>query len=214
MGWGSGNGKGEVINPAAGDPTICGSSDEHPFKGKLVLVDVSGLGHKASKHGAAEVVRHGTSDQQQEYVRKRIASVAAEGGTPVLVLDGRKYPPKLATQTDRRAKQKAARQKAEQATACGRWQEAADAWKAAAGPQEPFWHALLEECLKNEVLFIVSPYEADAQLVSLAEELGDRAIIWAAANDSDLVAFGGCDVVYDWDMFARSQPGTCKARTR
>ena len=86
----------------------------------------------------------------------------------------------------------------------GRWQEAADAWKRAAGPQEPFWHALLEECLRNEVLFIVSPYEADAQLVSLAAELGDRAIIWAATNDSDLVAFGGCDVVYDWDMFTRS----------
>ena len=46
MGWGSGNGKGEVLNPAAGEPTVCGSAAEHPFNGKLVLIDVSGLGHK------------------------------------------------------------------------------------------------------------------------------------------------------------------------
>lgn len=120
MGWGSGNGKAEVLNPAAGDPIICGGADEHPFNGKLVLIDVSGLGHKASKHGAAEVVRHGKSEQQQEYVRKRVASVAAEGGTPVLVLDGRAYPPKLQTRSDRRDKQAAARQKAEEAAASGK----------------------------------------------------------------------------------------------
>ena len=204
MGWGTGVGKKEVLNPAAGDVVICGNSDEHPFHGKLVLIDVSGLGHRASKHGAAEVVRMGTSAQQQDYVRKQIASVAAEGGYPVLVLDGRGYPPKLDTRSTRREKAEAARQEAEAAARLGKTKEAADAWKRAAGPQEPFWHALLEECLRNEVLFIVSPYEADAQLVSLANELGERAIIWAAANDSDLVAFGGTDVIYDWDPFVRS----------
>ena len=51
MGWGSGVGKKEVLNPASGDVVICGNSDEHPFHGKLVLIDVSGLGHKASKQG-------------------------------------------------------------------------------------------------------------------------------------------------------------------
>ena len=204
MGWGAGTAKKEVLNPASGEVVICGNSDEHPFHGKFVLIDVSGLGHKASKHGAAEVVRVGISAQQQEYVRKRIASVAAEGGTPVLVLDGRGYPPKLDTRNDRREKQAAAKKQAEAAALAGKKKEAAEAWKRAAGPQEPFWHALLEECIRNEVLFIVSPYEADAQLVSLANELGERAIIWAAANDSDLVAFGGTDVIYDWDGFTRS----------
>ena len=48
--------------------------------------------------------------------------------------------------------------------------------------------------------FIVSPYEADAQLVSLQHELGpSRAVIWAASQDSDLVIFGGSEVIYDWD---------------
>ena len=67
------------------------------------------LAHKASKKNAAVVVRDGVSAAQLEYVRKQIGSVAAEGGKPVLVLDGRPYPPKLETRADRREKQAAAK---------------------------------------------------------------------------------------------------------
>ena len=61
MGWGSGSGKSEVINAAVSDPVICGSGGDHPFDGKLVFIDVSGLAHKASKKDAMTVVREGTS---------------------------------------------------------------------------------------------------------------------------------------------------------
>ena len=204
MGWGSGCGKAEVLNAAVGDPIICGSSTEdHPFNGKLVFIDVSGLAHKASKKDAATVVREGTSLAQQAYLRKQVGSVAAEGGTPVLVLDGRAYPPKLATRKARRDAAEAARVEAEQLQQNNRQDEARRKWEAAAGPQEPFWLALLDECLRNNILFLVAPYEADAQLVALAEVYGDQAVIWAASNDSDIVAFGGLDVVYDWDAFGR-----------
>ena len=102
MGWGNGDGKKEVLDPAGGDVIFCGSDGEHPFRNKLVFIDVSGLAHKASKKDAATVVREGTSEKQQDYLRKRITSVAAEGGVPVLVLDGRAYPPKLGTRAERR----------------------------------------------------------------------------------------------------------------
>jgi hypothetical protein len=49
MGWGSGNGKAEVLNPASGDLIACGSDGDHPFAGKLVFIDVSGLAHTHSK---------------------------------------------------------------------------------------------------------------------------------------------------------------------
>ena len=201
MGWGSGSGKGEVLNAAVGDAVIRGSNCDHPFRNKLVFIDVSGLAHKASKKDAASVVREGTSLAQQNYMRKQIASVAAEGGTPVLVLDGR--PPKLATRDARRKAAAAARVEAQRLQQLGHRDEARKQWAKAAGPQEPFWLALLDECVHNKILFLVAPYEADAQLVALAEEYGEQAIIWAASNDSDIVAFGGLDVVYDWDPFGR-----------
>ena len=203
MGWGSGSGKGEVLNAAVGDAIICGSNGDHPFRNKLVFIDVSGLAHKAAKKDAATVVRDGVSAAQMNYIRKQIGSVAAEGGTPVLVLDGRAYPPKLATRQARREAAAAAQAEAERLTQLGLRDEARRKWEAAAGPQEPFWLALLDECVRNKILFVVAPYEADAQLVALAEEYGEQAIIWAASNDSDIVAFGGLDVVYDWDPFGR-----------
>ena len=113
MGWGNGSGKKEVINASVGDPVVCGSDWEHPFAGKLVFIDVSGLAHKASKKDARMVVREGTSEKQLDYMRKQLGSVAAEGGTPVLILDGRGYPPKLATRTVRREAAAAARLEAE-----------------------------------------------------------------------------------------------------
>jgi len=72
MGWGGGCGKAEVINPAAGDCVACGVSEHHPFHGKTVLIDISGLAHKAAKRDARTVVHDGTSLQQQEYVQKRL----------------------------------------------------------------------------------------------------------------------------------------------
>jgi hypothetical protein len=42
--------------------------------------------------GAEIVVQEGTSFAQQDYIRKQIASVAAEGGTPVLRYDKTKAP--------------------------------------------------------------------------------------------------------------------------
>ena len=51
MGWGSGNGKAEVLNHAAGDVVACGANGAHPFAGKHVLIDVSGLAHKAACRG-------------------------------------------------------------------------------------------------------------------------------------------------------------------
>ena len=140
MGWGNGSGKREVLDPAGGEVIVCGSDGEHAFKGKLVFIDVSGLAHKASKKDAATVVREGTSQRQRDYVTKQIDSVAAEGGRPVLVLDGRAYPPKLATRADRRQKAAAARREAEQLQQSGsltaaQRTEMRKLWEKAAGPQ-------------------------------------------------------------------------------
>ena len=69
MGWGSQKGKAEVLNPAAGELVACGSDGQHPFNGKLVFIDTSGLAHKGAKKDAAIVVREGCSQAQLHYVR-------------------------------------------------------------------------------------------------------------------------------------------------
>ena len=83
MGWGAGNAKKEVLDVAGSgllDANITGS----PFFNKDVLIDVSGIAHKAAKRSPKQVVLHGTSDAQKDYVLKRIEAVAGEGGRPIL----------------------------------------------------------------------------------------------------------------------------------
>ena len=79
MGWGSGNGKAEVLNAAAGEPVICGSDDAHPFSGKSVLIDISGLAHKASKRNAAEDQIDGPAEPA-EVTPRAAASRGIKGG--------------------------------------------------------------------------------------------------------------------------------------
>jgi hypothetical protein len=46
MGWGSGSGKKEVLDPAGGELVVLGDAPG-PFVGKTVLVDLSGWAHIA-----------------------------------------------------------------------------------------------------------------------------------------------------------------------
>ena len=204
MGWGSGDAKKAILNPASGGLRSCADGSS-PFRGKDVLIDISGLAHKAAKRDATEVAQHGTSAEQQQYLRMELESIRGEGGRPVLVLDGRAYPPKFLTRQKRRTAASDAKKKAQHLAGDPTQSKAAEkAWRDAARPEEPFWVWLLEECLRTEVRFIYSPYEADAQLVATEADIGSTAIIWAAANDSDLVIFGGLDVVYDWKPVQRT----------
>jgi exonuclease 1 len=206
MGWGSGQAKRAILDVAAG-PVLSFEDDYNPYDGKFVLIDVSGLAHKASKKQPKQVVREGKSTQQQQYVTRRIEAVVGEGGTPVLVMDGRAYPPKEQTRRQRRTGRDESRRTAETLEGQpGKASEAESAWKEAAAPQEPFWRWLMQYCIDRGVPFVVAPYEADAQLVSLQEDLGgqSRAVIWAASQDSDLVIFGGSEVIYDWDITKRT----------
>ena len=85
MGWGSGKGKAEVLVPAA-EVAIANNDDPHAFVAsfadKIVLIDVSGIAHMASKKQPHLVVREGMSTQQQEYVTRRLEAVVGEGGKP------------------------------------------------------------------------------------------------------------------------------------
>ena len=133
-----------------------------------------------------QVVLEGTSREQQLCLEQHIGSIAGEGGKPVLVLDGAAFPPKAAEVARRRATSSGAADAARAAEAQLQGHKAASEWKKASRPAEAFWAWLLQWCLDKDVAFLVSPCEADEQLVALQEQLGDEnAIVLAASQDSD-----------------------------
>ena len=116
MGWQQG--KKLIIKPAAG-PAKSFDDAPHHVQGRRLLVDVSGVLHKAVRKGAKQVALTGTSSEAEEYVASYVDSIFQLGATPVLVFDGCRYPPKKATQDSRRAAAAAAKTEAERLEQAG-----------------------------------------------------------------------------------------------
>ena len=84
MGWDGG--KRLIIKPAAGPPKSF-DAEPHHLQGRRLLVDVSGVLHKAARRGAKQVVLSGTSSDAEEYVAQYIQAIFQMGAEPVLVFD-------------------------------------------------------------------------------------------------------------------------------
>ena len=200
MGWL--HGKRLIIKPAAG-PTKSLDAEPHHVCGRRLLVDVSGVLHKAICRGARSVAMTGTSPEAEQYVASYIDSLFQLGAKPILVFDGCRYPPKKATQDGRRAAAAASKTEAERLEQAGLTAKARKAWKMAASVQEPLTRAIMAHCTRREIEFIVSPYEADTQLIACLEA-GQGDAVLVLSDDSDIVALGACDALYEYDPVKRT----------
>ena len=68
MGWGAGAGKKEVLDPASGNLVQLGDAPA-PFKGKLVLIDLSGWAHIGSKRNSKQARLFATLEPRPQPVR-------------------------------------------------------------------------------------------------------------------------------------------------
>ena len=184
MGWK--DGKKLIIKPAAGERKSFDAEPQH-VQGRRLLVDVSGVLHKAVRRGAKQVAMTGTSSDAEEYVAQYIESLLQLGAIPIMVFDGCRYPPKKVTQDSRRKAATEARTEAQRLEQAGK--SATKAWKDAASVQEPLLRAVMAYCVRRGIDYIVSPYEADTQLVACLEA-GQGDAVLVASDDSDIVALG------------------------
>ena len=76
MGWGSGSGKKEVLDPAAGELVTLGDAPG-PFVDKTVLIDFSGWAHIGAKRGSKQVSSDGI--EQEPCARSRWIVACAAG---------------------------------------------------------------------------------------------------------------------------------------
>ena len=201
MGWKSG--KREIIKPAAGEPKVLDADGVDGVVGTTLLLDISGVQHKASRRDARTVVLSGTSAEAERYVADYLESVAALGAQAVPIFDGAPYPPKLATQTARRTDQKSFAKQAREAEDAGNKTRAAQLWKKAAAPKEDMVSAVMSHCRRRKIGYLVAPYEADAQLVA-AQQDGLGSVVLVCSDDSDLVAYAATDCIYEYDPINRT----------
>lgn len=117
MGWK--DGKKLIIKPAAGERKSF-DAEPHHVQGRRLLVDVSGVLHKAVRRGAKQVAMTGTSSDAEEYVAQYIESLLQLGAIPIMVFDGCRYPPKKVTQDSRRKAATEARTEAQRLEQAGK----------------------------------------------------------------------------------------------
>lgn len=109
------------------------------------------------------------------------------GVTPYLVFDGDYLPSKAATEASREARREASKKAGEELLRAGKPSKAYQEFQKAIDVTPEMARLLIEELKKNNIPFVVAPYEADSQLVYLERHGMIGGIV---SEDSDLLVFG------------------------
>ena len=183
-----------------------GNLSDH--EGRTVAIDASSWLHKGLRINPVAIAEQQHNNEiidgfdaemiPVEYViRTALRLMEGCGVNPYLVIDGPALPTKEDENKDRLSKRKEAFGKAKTEHASGNYKQARSLYMQACGTRERMQHLLVEACATNGIQCIVSPHEADAQLVSLVNT--GQAYL-AISEDSDLMALGCQRVLYKLDL--------------
>ncbi|XP_039142572.1 exonuclease 1 isoform X2 [Dioscorea cayenensis subsp. rotundata] len=126
--------------------------------------------------------------------------------TPVVVFDGGNMPCKAATENERHRRRENNLELAKEKLKRGDVRGAVELFQRAVRITPSMAHQLIQILRKENVEFVVAPYEADAQLAYLstldADEGGVDVVI---TEDSDLIAYGCQAVIYKMDRYGNGE---------
>ncbi|EAY13794.1 XPG I-region family protein [Trichomonas vaginalis G3] len=166
------------------------------FAGLKVAIDGFVWLHRVSFRYPIEIIKDPTTKKILPYLMSRILSVKKCGLTPVVVFDGQALPAKLMTNQKRQEERRESLLIAQQLEKERRLPEAFEYYQKAVSITSATVYTWIKE-LRNECIeYIVSPYEADAQLAYLARSGYVDCVL---TEDSDLIAYRTPLVLYKLD---------------
>lgn len=163
------------------------------FAQNRVGVDAYGWLHRGIYTCASRICRGADTGMYVDYCMHRVRMLIHFGIIPVLVFDGAALPMKATTHAERREKREEALRKAEEALAKGNSRLAEDFYQRACAVTPEMARKLIRECRRINVEYVVSPYEADAQLAWMMRTGHVDGVI---TEDSDLLVYGASKVFY------------------
>ena len=170
------------------------------YKDMVAAIDGYSWLHKGLHACAAELGCGTPTRKHVDYFLSKVALLVSNGVTPLLVFDGGPLPAKADEEASRRQKRSAALAKAKQLTREGRDDEARKFYAAAIDVSPAMAKEVIDACVDafgSKILYVVAPYEADAQL-AFETRPGGRAAV-AISEDSDLLCFGATTVLTKLD---------------
>lgn len=122
-----------------------------------------------------------------EFAMSRVRMLIYFGVTPYLVFDGDNLPSKAGTESDRAKRREESKKRGLELYRAGKMSQAQQELQKAVDVTPYMARQLIEELKRQNIQYVVAPYEADAQLAYLERK---GIINGVLSEDSDLLVFG------------------------
>lgn len=156
------------------------------FAGLKVAIDGFVWLHRVSFRYPVEIIKDPSTKVILPYIMSRINAIRKCGLTPIVVFDGQALPAKLITNSQRKVERQENLKIAQQLEREKRLPEAFTYYQKAVSITSATVFTWIKELRSAKIEYIVSPYEADAQLAYLARTGYVDCVL---TEDSDLVAY-------------------------
>ncbi|KAL4177581.1 hypothetical protein KRP22_002511 [Phytophthora ramorum] len=166
------------------------------YRGRTLAIDGYCWLHRAIYSCSQEICLGQETDKYVTYFMDRVITLLHNGVIPYVVFDGGPLPMKKGTEEERRKARQKNRELGVQHYNNKRFSEARKCFVRAADVSPYMAHRIIQQLKARNVLYVVAPYEADAQLAYLVKNgLADGVI----TEDSDCLPFGCQTVLFKMD---------------
>ncbi|KAL9647878.1 hypothetical protein ABK040_008151 [Willaertia magna] len=177
---------------------LCKKRHIQEFQNTKVAVDGYVWLHRGAYGCSAELCQNKPTDKYIKYCMHMVNLLVHYKVIPVVVFDGARLPSKSGEESERRTKRKEALEQAQIYLQNRDYDKANECYKKAVDITPLMAHELILELKKNNIEYVVAPYEADAQLAHLARTGYVSCVI---TEDSDLIPYGAPRVLFKMDKY-------------
>lgn len=170
------------------------------LKGSIVAVDTYSWLHKGALSCSKDLCKGIRTTKHIDYCMHRVNLLRHYGVKPILVFDGGPLPMKNEQENKRGRSRKENLSRAIEHETNGNMTAAYECYQKAVDISPSMAHDLIQVLKRENVCYVVAPYEADAQMTFLAISKQVDAVI---TEDSDLIAFGCPRIIYKMDKFGQ-----------
>jgi len=138
------------------------------------------------------------TDRYVQYFMHYVKMLKFNGVQPIIVFDGGKLPSKRHTEEDRHSKREENKAKGLEYLRAGDKKKAFECFQKCVDVTPEMAYQVMKQLKKENVKYIVAPYEADAQLAYLMKSGKVTAVI---TEDSDMIVFECKTIIFKLDKY-------------
>ncbi|KAI5148612.1 exonuclease 1 [Enteropsectra breve] len=166
------------------------------YAGSAIGIDGHAWLHQALPVSASDLYFNKMNDKYIAIFMSKVDSLLDNGIRPVVVFDGDSFAPKSLTNAKRKAQRDKCKMEIEFFIKNNNMAKARELMKRCVSVTPLIVYNLIKALVARSIEYIISPYEADAQLYYLQKI---KYIDYILTEDSDLIPYGGTRILYKYN---------------